>query len=704
MTSPGKTGTGAKEAASLALVSFLALFLELALIRWVPGCLKVIGYYTNLVLISSFLGLGLGCAAEPDDSSAQSLTRSLSFRLFISLSLYSLIHYVGLFPLPSFWGERVWLNVSGLFPSMIVPEIVFVLNVWTFIPLGRRLGSALSRFRPLPGYSINLGGSIAGVLAITAMSVMGASPLLWFGAAGAVYLFWMLLEGLDKRRVLIYSLLWAAAVIATVFPTRGAIWSPYYKISLATGEKFLEKLKFDPEWSKSLGFLYLSVNDDYFQFAVNLDPRVVSDSSRDLKFGGDLIGGIADYVNFPYQMHPPGRTLILGAGLGNDVAAAVRAGNDPIDAVEIDPAIAGLGRERHPERPYSSPRVALHVTDARRFLKRAEGPYDSIVYAFLDSHTLLSAHSSIRLDTFVYTRESFEEAARLLSPDGVMVVMFASSRDFVGRRLFYLVHSIFPDSTRAWMWDGGQFGHDFDVIAAGPGLKKYTFQPKPRFKEVTQDYLAHPPEDLPSDNWPFLYLEKRTISPGYAITLAAILVISYLFTRRTIPRFSRINPHFCLLGAGFLLLETKSITEISLLFGSTWMVNAGVISAFLIMAMLANLLVAKVSIKNPTWAYVALGAALFIAFIVPVHKLLLGNPVAAAALGSALVALPVAFSGIVFSSSIKDGPDVALALGSNILGAVVGGLLEYSSLVAGFKAMYVLAAALYLGAYLFRKK
>ena len=38
--------------------SFLILFQELALIRWMPGQVRVLAYFPNLILISAFLGLG----------------------------------------------------------------------------------------------------------------------------------------------------------------------------------------------------------------------------------------------------------------------------------------------------------------------------------------------------------------------------------------------------------------------------------------------------------------------------------------------------------------------------------------------------------------------------------------------------------------------------------------------------------------------
>ncbi len=45
---------------ALFALSFLSLFLELMMIRWVPGAVRLVAYYANLMLISSFLGIGLG--------------------------------------------------------------------------------------------------------------------------------------------------------------------------------------------------------------------------------------------------------------------------------------------------------------------------------------------------------------------------------------------------------------------------------------------------------------------------------------------------------------------------------------------------------------------------------------------------------------------------------------------------------------------
>jgi hypothetical protein len=102
--------------------------------------------------------------------------------------------------------------------------------------------------------------------------------------------------------------------------------------------------------------------------------------------------------------------------MGNDVAAALRAGVERVDAVEIDPAILELGAALHPERPYNSPRVRLIADDARSVFAKSPDQYDMVVFGLLDSHTLLSSMSSLRLDSYVYTVESLRQARGLLAP------------------------------------------------------------------------------------------------------------------------------------------------------------------------------------------------------------------------------------------------------------------------------------------------
>ena len=75
------------------------------------------------------------------------------------------------------------------------------------------------------------------------------------------------------------------------------------------------------------------------------------------------------------------RVLVIGAGSGTDVALALAKGAKHVDAVEIDPRLAQIGRDFHPEGVYDDPRVTVHVNDGRAFLRGTDEQYDLIVYA-----------------------------------------------------------------------------------------------------------------------------------------------------------------------------------------------------------------------------------------------------------------------------------------------------------------------------------
>ncbi len=59
-------------------------------------------------------------------------------------------------------------------------------------------------------------------------------------------------------------------------------------------------------------------------------------------------------------------------------------------------------------------------------------------------------------------------------------------------------------------------------------------------------------------------------------------------------------------------------------------------------------------------------------------------------------AVPIGIAGILVSMMLVRSRTPAAALGSNLLGAVFGGCLEYCSMLFGLRVLVYLAAALYL--------
>ena len=162
----------------------------------------------------------------------------------------------------------------------------------------------------------------------------------------------------------------------------------------------------------------------------------------------------------------------------------------------------------------------------------------------------------------------------------------------------------------------------------------------------------------------------------------------------------RFSPHFFILGVAFLLLETRSLVSFSLLFGTTWLVNALAFFGVLVSVLLAILVNQRFPIRRPWLYYAGLLVSLALAWLTPPEALLSDTSWLRYAMSAALAFAPVFFANLVFTYSFRDTRTADMAFASNLLGAMVGGALEYLALVTGYQALLPLVAALYLGAYL----
>jgi hypothetical protein len=202
-----------------------------------------------------------------------------------------------------------------------------------------------------------------------------------------------------------------------------------------------------------------------------------------------------------------------------------------------------------------------------------------------------------------------------------------------------------------------------------------------------------------SDDWPFLYLRPHVVPWGYLTILASVLLLALVSTAlasgpRTLVR--EFDWPLFLMGAGFLLLETRGVTALSLLFGSTWIVNAVVFGGVLLMALLVNVAVEHFRPRSPWLGFALLLAALAVLWLVDVSALN-GLPLLARGLaGGMLIGLPVGFAGMVVSQLLARSPSLGGALGANLLGAVVGGCVEYLSIYSGLRALTLVAVGFYL--------
>jgi SAM-dependent methyltransferase len=664
--------------ALLFLASFVALYFELVMIRYLSTEIRDFAYLKNLPLIASFLGLGTGMVIGKPLDRLKRLFPFLATLLFMVTAYAPELHLTHLpFPGSDYF---IWQQSAPTMPAsvgtLLYLGVILGLTavvVAFFVVLGKFVGDYLATERPLPGYGVNLAGSLAGILAFTLISFLGLPPIYWI-AIGFLALLPFILR--DKVAILLFFL----TVLAIGPPRKHSYWSPYSHL-------ILQPVPPPHGWSQPAAY-FLSANHDYHQKIVDLSKTFVS-RYPDAEPNRSAL----ETYELPYQVVPhPTRVLVVGAGTGNDVAAAIRHGVPHIDAVEIDPVILQLGKEFHPEHPYQARGVFTHVNDARAFFKKAKKhSYDLVEFAYLDSHTLFASLSSLRLDNYVYTLQSFQEARSLLKPDGAVVLAFAGGRTFVTNRLFSTLAQAFGRPPQAY-----RTGYDASgvVFVEGEGKAAAGIA---TFPNISSELEASQPRLIATDHWPFLYLKDRSVPLSILIVLLPFLLGAYILLRDTksLPRvITPWSQHLFLLGAGFLLLETSAVTQLSLLFGSTWIVNSVVIAAFLVMALLANSLVMLVPVSRKI-AYTVLFASLAVSAFFPYSSLNALDTVWKVIVSGIVVGIPVFFSGMVFSRSFRDAEKPSEALGVNLLGAVVGGALENTVTLGGTPLLGYLAIAIY---------
>jgi hypothetical protein len=646
--------------AQLAFASFLMLFVELALIRWTAANNVYVTNATNFVLLASFLGIGLGFLNAKSNR---------DFVRWAPLALVLLVAFVLAFPviLATLSGPHPY---QGLFGTQALPRpvslaVIFVLSTAVMAGFGQAVARLFVTFEPLKAYRLDIFGSIVGTAAFTLLSFLELPPVAWgvIVAGGLV-----LLLGRSARR-------WqyaAAAIVVIMLAIESAAphqqWSPYYKISAQLS-------------GKAHPALYVSANNIPYQAARSL--TVLHQQKK--------------FYFYPYQHVTRSslkNVLIVGAGTGNDVAVALSEGAQHVDAVEIDPILIKLGRSEHPNHPYDSPRVTTHNADGRAFLQNSTKKYNLILFALPDSLTAVNGQSNLRLESYLLTEQSVMSARAHLAPGGTM-----SMYNYYSNHLYNRYATTMLDA----------FGQA-PCSQVGPplgGRRLAVLTDKPAGETVPNcTTVWHGAQVAPAtDDHPFPYLLKNTIPSSYvwmlALILAASLIAVWLFGSRS---FRKMGGYIDLafMGAAFLLLETKNIVQFALLFGSTWLVNALVTVAILVAVYLAVETARHVKLPPPVVLYAALIASLVLTWLIPQDDLLT-LPIAARFLaGGALAFAPVFIANLIFAQRFSDVETTTTAFAANLLGAMVGGALEYLALITGYRFLLILVGVLYALAFLFR--
>ena len=655
------------------IVSFAILFFELVCIRWIPSYVRYLSYFTNFLLLASILGIGLGILAARRER-----FWFPPFPVMILLLMCTVI--MNRFDLRIQSTQVLYFenNAPGDRESFIVLPIIFVMVTACFIPLSRSFGQLLNEVQPLTAYTFDIVGSLAGIAIFSVIAYFALPPLVWFGILALLMLL------LSSRRSIISTVLALLVSLATVWLMQlGAYWSPYYRITLIP--------------SVPRGYI-LDVNNVGHQAMIPWQDK-------------------EPFYRRMYEVFP-GKTfnhvLILGAGSGSDAATALAYGAKSITAVEIDPTIQQLGARYNPDHPYSNPRVHVVINDGRNYLQNATEHFDLIIFALPDSLTLTSSNTSLRLESFLLTQDAIQQARAHLTNNGMVVLYNYYRESWLVQKLADMVGNSFNQKPLVFTYGG--FGRAA-VIMAGPRL---TTLPKGEFgpyhewqgKKGENDsslingegYYSLTALTPATDDWPFLYLRERSFPLLYIEGLAMVAIFAVGGTLAVAPRYTlkRFNWHMFFLGAAFMLLEVKSLTTFALLFGSTWLVNSLVFFAILSSVLLAVLVNRRLKIRRITPFYLLLFGSLMLNFLLPPETLLLGNPLLRYVLASVLAFSPVFLANIIFTNAFRDTEAADIAFASNLLGMIVGGSMEYFSMLIGYHLLLVPVLVFYACALLLR--
>jgi Spermine/spermidine synthase domain len=549
-----------------------------------------------------------------------------------------------------------------------------------FIPLARSFGQLFTQVKPLTAYTYDIIGSLAGIACFSAMSYFSLPPLVWFSILALLLL---LLSA--RRTVLAAAVVLALCLIEVAQLQVGAYWSPYYKI-----------------------LLHPAVPNGYI---VDVNNAGGHQTMNDWHYKEPFYQLV--YKTFGKTFH---HALILGAGTGSDAAIALAYGVDSVTAVEIDPTIQQLGARFHPNHPYQDPRVHVVIDDGRNFLQNTTDKFDLIIFALPDSLTLTSSNTSLRLESFLLTQDSLEAARTRLTSNGVVVLYNYYREDWLVQKLADMVGHAFnnqePFVTTYGGWGRAATIMDGPRLATLPPGKLGTYHetaPAPGSTTlgiIGEGFFPLTSATPATDDWPFLYLQDRSFPTLYILGLAVVAGFALLGTLTLAPRrvLRRFDLHMFFLGVAFMLLEVKSLTTFSLLFGNTWLVNSLVFFAILSSVLLAILVNRRFKFKRISLFYLLLFGILVFNLLLPPEALLLGNPIARYIMASALAFAPVFLANIIFTNSFRDSETADIAFASNLLGIMVGGAMEYFSMLIGYRLLLVFVIIFYACALLLRRR
>ncbi len=703
----------------LFLLSLVSLFVELLIIRWVSADIRAFTIFKTFPLVACFVGLGVGMAISSDKwfrytplAIAQTVI-TIKIAEIVTFRAEPISRYI--FPSTTVyqWGNFEKLDATTSIYVAAFMLILFLLLMGPFsicLCIGNRIGRLFNSLKPLPAYSVNVTGAIAGSILFGVGSFLRLEPwALWILPALilAYCLFNIKNATPQVKAVLVFVMM--ISVAGTYWIPRDAdnvgvttFWSPYQKIDVKP-QSILSSI--DGVMKPLVYAIEVRANWVCYQWGMNVG-RLKSLGLNDAQV--KVFEPVNDRYSLPYIYRKPKEVLIVGAGSGSDVAQALDFDADHIDAVDIDPVILEIGRNLNPGHPYASPKVTQICDDARHYFDVCPKKYDLVVFGLLDSQTVMGMGSSIRVDNFVYTEQSFRKVLSLLKPDGIVCLTFGAPYDWLGERLYCTLKEAAGYAPVVVRGHPSSFqgAHGYTYFL-GKDVQDGTFKLPPLAPSLYLEDMSHVKcGRILTDDWPYLYLNPEGIDIPYIAVVIEVLLLSLYAGRKLLlaPADARSWQLF-FQGAAFMLLELQAISRLALVFGATWLTTSIVINGVLLMILMANFIVMRFKAQlesHERYVWFMLFVFLLLSYFIPTGTVLhaFGSEVWIGRLIVTVVTLlPILGAGLIFAIAFSGIQLSARALGFNLFGAVIGAMLEYSSNYTGINALVLLAIALYIGAF-----
>jgi len=363
----------------LLLSSVLMIFVEMTLIRWAGSNIYQLFSVTNLILIASFLGIGIGFLSVNKIKPTLGLSPFLLSLVILFCYLYSTQYTVKLNDVGNIDYQASAFKIHAL-PIFLTLPLIFIAVVATLASIANHVAHTFKLLPSLSAYRLEVLGSLLGVILFSLFSYVESSPIVW--GIIITLLYFVLLADTWKMSSIILTIMQICAFIIMLVAfyketiTPNHTWSAYYKIET---QPFLKN-----SYSVNVNGLVQQI----------IEP--IEQRKRVKPF----------YIK-PYE-HAPNlilnNVLVIGSGTGGDVAIVLSRGAKHVDAVEIDPALYRLGKKLNADKPYDDARVSIFINDGRAFLQQTSKKYDLIIYALTDSLMLVPGLSSVRLENYLYTQ------------------------------------------------------------------------------------------------------------------------------------------------------------------------------------------------------------------------------------------------------------------------------------------------------------